>query len=123
VRDNVLLEIAYRLPDSADQLTDIDGMSPKLIARIGNDLLQAIEASSADENDYRPPRPPNESQKALLKELQARVARSADDLGIAAETVASKRELAAVIVSGKQDSRVFSGWRKTVIGDELLELF
>jgi len=123
VRDNVLLEIAYRLPSSDDQLADIEGMSPKLIARTGKELLQAVDASGTDENDYRPPRPPDEAQKALLKEMQARVARSADDLGIAAETIASKRELAAVIVSGKRKSRVFSGWRKTVIGDELLELF
>ena len=122
VRDNVLLEVAYQLPTSLDQLADIEGLSPKLLGRIGERLLQAVDESAADDNNYRPPRPPDEAQKALLKKMQAKVAKHADDLGVAAETVASKRELAAVITSGARDSRVFSGWRKDIIGDELLAL-
>ncbi len=54
--------------------------------------------------------------------MQARVAQCAEDLGLAAETIASKRELSAVIVSGKTDTRVFSGWRRELIGDDLLKL-
>lgn len=122
MRDNVLLEIAYKLPASEDQLVRIEGMPPKLLNRMGTHLLQAIEASAADENDYSPPRPPDDEQKALLKEMQARVAACAKDLDIAAETVASKRELAEVIVSGSRESRVFSGWRRDIVGSDLLDL-
>lgn len=122
LRDNVLLEIAYHLPTSEEQLARIDGMPPKLLTRMGKQLLQAVDVSAADEHDYSPPRPPDEGQKALLKEMQARVQRCADGLGIAAETVCSKRELAAVIVSGSRESRVFSGWRRDVIGNDLLAL-
>ena len=122
LRDNILLEIAYKLPEAEDQLSTIDGMSPKLLSRIGTELLRAVEASIADEHDYSPPRPPGGAQKALLKEMQARVAQCAEDLSLAAETIASKRELAAVVVSGKPDSRVFSGWRREIIGDDLLKL-
>lgn len=122
MRDNVLLEIAYKLPASEDQLVRIEGMPPKLLNRMGTHLLQAIEASAADENDYSPPRPPGDEQKALLKEMQARVAACAKDLDIAAETVASKRELAEVIVSGSRESRVFSGWRRDIVGSDLLDL-
>lgn len=122
MRDNVLLEIAYNLPESEDQLSRIDGLPQKLLSRVGKDLLRAIAASIADEHDYSPPRPPGEAQKALLKEMQARVTQCAEDLGLAAETIASKRELSAVVVSGKTDSRVFSGWRREIIGDDLLKL-
>lgn len=122
VRDNVLLEIAYQLPSSEDKLARIEGLPPKLLARIGKDLLRAVNASADDENSYSPPRPPTEAQKALLKEMQTRVARCAEELGIAAETLASKRELAAVIVSGRQDSRVFTGWRREIVGEDLLAL-
>ncbi|NND48102.1 MAG: ribonuclease D [Woeseiaceae bacterium] len=122
LRDTVLLEIAYRLPGSESELAAIEGMPPKLLSRAGKDLLQAVAAASADEHDYSPPRPPDEEQKALLKAMQARVQRCADELGIAAETVASKRELAAVIVSDSRDSRVFSGWRSDLIGNDLLAL-
>lgn len=122
MRDNVLLEIAYQLPESENQLSKIDGMSPRLLGRVGKELLRAIEASIADEHDYIPPSPPGEEQKALLKQMQAYVAQCAEDLGLAAETIASKRELSAVVVSGRTDSRVFSGWRREIIGDDLLKL-
>lgn len=118
-RDNMLLEIAYHLPSSRKQLEGLEGMPPKLVSRVGKHLLEEVAASARDENDYRPPRPPSESQKGLLKELQAEVSQAADVLGIAAETVASKRELSAIIISGNRVSRVFSGWRKDVIGDAL----
>lgn len=122
LRDSLLLDIAYRLPVSIEQLAEIDGMPAKVLSRVGRDLLLEIEASANDENNYSPPRPPDEGQKALLKEMQSRVQERAKDLGLAAETVASKRELSAVVTSGSRESRVFSGWRFDVIGGQLLEL-
>jgi ribonuclease D len=54
--------------------------------------------------------------------MQAKVASRADELGIVAEALASKRELTAVIIGGTRNSRVFTGWRAELIGNELLEL-
>ena len=122
MRDNVLLDIAYRLPGSEAALKDIQGVPAKLIRRVGDQLLDAVASSAGDGGGYKPPRPPDEAQKALLNEMQAKVQACADELGIAAETVASKRELSAVIVAGSRKSRVFDGWRATLIGDELLGL-
>ena len=122
MRDNVLLGIAYNLPDSEAAMADIQGVPPKLVKRVGQQLLELVAASTQEDKDYSPPRPPNEGQKSLLKEMQARVAACADELGIAAETVASKRELSAVIISGTRNSRVFDGWRAALVGDDLLQL-
>ena len=122
IRDNVLLDIAYKLPTSERQLAAIDGMPSKLLNRVGKQLIDAVGASQGDENGYQPPGPPDETQKALLKAMQAEVADCAKDLDIAAETVASKRELSSVIISGNCSSRVFQGWRKELIGDQLLQL-
>ena len=122
MRDNVLLDIAWNLPDSEAALANIQGVPPKLVRRVGQQLLDEVARSAKDNGGYQPPRPPDEGQKALLKEMQARVADCAGDLGIAAETVASKRELSAVIIAGNRQSRVFSGWRAALIGDELLTL-
>lgn len=122
LRDNVLLDIAYQLPSTEKQLADIEGMPPKVASRAGKALVDALGASRDDESGYQPPRPPDETQKALLKEMQSQVADCAKDLDIAAETVASKRELSSVIISGARDSRVFQGWRKDLIGEELLKL-
>lgn len=122
MRDNVLLEIAHKLPRSETELAGLQGIPPKLVNRVGKQLLQVVQASAQDEKDYEPPRPPNEGQKALLREMQARVAACAEDLDIAAETVASKRELSSVIMSGNRNSRVFGGWRADLIGDDLVSL-
>lgn len=119
MRDNVLLDIAFKLPTSETELAAIDNLPPKVVTRVGKELLHAVDASASDEHGYKPPGPPDESQKALLKEMQARVAACAQELGIAAETLASKRELSAIIISGNQNSKVFEGWRAGLIGDEL----
>ena len=122
MRDNVLLDIAYTLPRSEQEMADTQGVPPKLVKRVGRQLLEEIAASANDDKSHSPPRPPDEGQKALLKEMQSRVAACAKDLDIAAETVASKRELSAVIISGNRKSRVFSGWRADLIGDDLVSL-
>jgi ribonuclease D len=122
LRDSPLLDMAYRLPTSSAQLAEIEGMPAKLLNRVGPQLLQEIDASATDDSDYRPPSPPDEAQKALLKEMQSRVQKCAEDLGIVAETVASKRELSAVVITGGAKSRVFSGWRHDIIGEKLLAL-
>jgi ribonuclease D len=122
VRDNVLLEIANKLPATEQELAALDGIPPKLVNRVGTQLLQAVAASASDDNDYSPPQRPTEQHKALLKTMQARVAKCAESLGLAAETIASKRELAAIIISGSRESRVFQGWRGELIGNELVSL-
>ena len=122
MRDNVLLDIVHALPRSARELEDIRGIPGKLVRRVGRRLIDEIAASAADDNSYQPPRPPDEGQKTLLKQMQKKVAACAGELGIAAETLASKRELSAVILTGNRQSRLFTGWRAGVIGEELLEL-
>lgn len=122
MRDNVLLDIAWNLPRSDAELANIKGVPSKLVKRVGHHLLEAVAKSAKDSATYKPPRPPDEGQKALLKEMQARVAACAAELDIAAETLASKRELSAVIIGGNRESRLFSGWRAELIGDELLSL-
>lgn len=118
LRDSVLLDIAYRLPGDARALSGIDDMPPKLVRRAGGDILAAVNEAATDEHDYEPPRRPDEAQKALLRELQGIVAKRANELGIAAETIAAKKELSAII-AGDRESRLFHGWRRDVVGNEI----
>lgn len=121
-RDSALLEIANRLPKSISELDDIAELPSGLVRRSGKILLEVVAASSADDHAYCPPSAPDESQKSLLKSMQKIVAECADDLGLAAETVASKKELSAVILGGDRDTRVFTGWRSAIVGDSLGQL-
>ena len=122
VRDNVLVDIAFRLPSEMAELARIESMPPNLLQRAGDAIVSVIAESAQDESDYRPPGPPDEEQKLLLKKMQSLVAECANDLGIAAEIIASKKELSTVINGGNRDSRVLGGWRKKLIGDQLITL-
>jgi len=123
MKDNVLTDIAYRLPATRADLEGIDGVPPKLVQRAGGELLDAVAAARKDgpTTEPQPARrgPPDEQQKTLLKAMHDLVAECAGDLGVAAETIASKKELAAVVVDGNRDSRVFSGWRRELVGERL----
>jgi ribonuclease D len=120
MRDPVLIELAIRCPDSKSDLGDIDGLAEKTIRRAGAELLAIIAAASHDDTGYRPPPRPDERQKAALKEMQRQVAACAQQLGIAAELLAPKKELSAAML-GNRESRVFRGWRRELVGERLLE--
>jgi ribonuclease D len=109
-------------PSSIEELSQIEGLAAGLIRRSGDRILAAIAAAASDETDYSPPLSPDESQKSLLKLMQSLVAECASELELAAETVASKRELNSIISSGGVKSKVLSGWRREVIGERLLSL-
>ncbi len=120
-KDSALLEVAASMPDSLEALGKIDGMPAGLIRRSGERILAAVSSSGRDDNNYHPPAAPDEEQKAMLKSIQKQVAECAADLGLAAETVASKRDLSAVIMGGDRTSKVLSGWRRSLVGDQLLK--
>jgi ribonuclease D len=121
LRDRVLLEIASSLPGSVQALRQVPDMPAKLVQRAGNEIL-AIVARSENDSKYRPPTAPDEAQKNALKAMQKVVAECADDLGLGAEIIASRKELSGIIISGKKDSRVFQGWRRELVGEQLLAM-
>lgn len=121
MRDAVLVEIARRRPSSVDELAEIEGLAPATVRHSGTELIGLVRETAGRTERYRPPSPPSEADKALLKTLQTEVARTAEELNVAAEILAPRRELAAA-VRGEQESRVFSGWRRQAIGNRLLEI-
>ena len=121
VKDSVLLEIASSQPKSADELAAISGMSERTVRRASAEILSAVRSGMTDDADYRPPERPDGEQKALLKKLHTMASGVADDLGIAAEIIAPRKELSAAI-SGSRTGRLFCGWRADVVGDRILSL-
>lgn len=121
MRDQQLLEIAVRRPRTQAELAGIEGLSEKTVRRAGEELLAILERATHDATGYAPPPRPDQRQKETLDRMQKRVASLAGDLGLAAEIVAPKKELFAALC-GDRHSRVFSGWRRPLVGDALLEL-
>ncbi len=122
LRDNVLIEIAMRAPASLDELSKIDDVPAKLVKRAGRDILAAVRRAARDEHDERPAAAPDEEQRLLLRQMQEIVAECAASLDIAAETIAPKKELSAIVAGNDGGSRVFTGWRRELVGDRLKAL-
>jgi ribonuclease D len=122
LRDPVLLQIAITQPETQQGLERIDGIAEKTAKRVGAELLEILDRSKNDDSDYRPPPRPDERQKTMLKKAQTIVAASSEELGIAAELLAPKKELSAAL-EGEKNSRVFRGWREDLLGNELRAVF
>ncbi len=118
LRDSTLLDMAVRQPRKPADLRRIDGFPAKLIDRAGERLVRIIDEAGHDEH-YQPPRPPDESQKRLVGELQGLITKRSKELDIAAEVLAPRKELSAAVLFGSRDTRVFGGWRRDVVGAEL----
>jgi len=122
-KDAVLLEIANRLPRAMDELAAINDMPGGLARRSGRHILELINVSGAEDNAVPTPQlRPDETQKAQLADMQRMIAECAADLGLAAETVASKKELSALVMDKPSYSRVLSGWRLGIVGESLRKL-
>lgn len=115
-RDNTLIDLACRQPESVKAMRGIDGMPQGLISRAGERLLDIIREAANNPSAYQPPLPPDAEQKALIRKLQSVVNRIASELDIPAEVLAPRKELAAAVMAGERSSRLFSGWRADVVG-------
>jgi ribonuclease D len=121
MRDPVLLDIAVNRPDSRNKLGATPGLAARTAARAGDQLLRVLADAEKDESDYQPPQKPNERQKAVLKKMQKLVSDTAEDLGLATELIAPKKELSSAML-GSRELRIFRGWRREQVGRNLLEL-
>ncbi|HZW59431.1 MAG TPA: HRDC domain-containing protein [Woeseiaceae bacterium] len=121
LRDAVLLQIAGNDPTSRQQLANIPALPESTVRRAADELLDILREARVSTDDYEPPARPGEAEKALLKDMQHAVQRCADELGIAAEVLAPRKDLASAL-SGARNSRVFRGWRRQLVGEELLRM-
>jgi ribonuclease D len=127
--DAALIEVAKRKPDSRRDLENIRGINPGNLRRRGDDILDAV-ARGRDrepipfEGERRPGPHPGDAPLIALSEalVRTRVA----EAELAYELVASRADLQAILTAlragGEADVRTLQGWRRGLIGDELLAL-
>jgi ribonuclease D len=119
--DAVLREIVVRLPRDMDALARLPEMQESVVRKCGDELLALVRA--ADIGDPPPALPrrerPDPAQVALVKKLADVAAGIAQELGISAEVLATRRELEK-LAAGSRDSNLLRGWRQDVLGARLL---
>ncbi len=130
VRDPTLVEIAKRTPESHRELGQIRGINPDVVRRRGDPLLDAVrrgrEAAPIrlEESERLPTEPQDGPVIALAESL---VRGRAQEAGLAYELIAARADLSPIVVAARRgldepDVRTLRGWRRELVGSELLEL-
>ncbi len=123
-KDDALIEIARRKPETIDELAAIPELGGKLVERHGKTLLRIlaeairVDASSWPRHDKM--RSLDSQQTALGDCLMAICRVAAEENSIALATLATRKDIDTLILSQKS-SRLTQGWRFAMVGERLLK--
>ena len=127
--DQVLVELAKRTPKDRAGLDNIRGLPQQTQHRRGAELVEQIARGRAEEPPPPPPTPPkrDSSEAPLVSLAQAVVRHRSRESGVATELIATQSELTALVAAVRRggdadDVRALSGWRRELVGDELVGL-
>lgn len=121
--DAALVETALATPTTVEALGRIAGMGGSPARKGGEEILRAVQhgLSLKPERLWEEPRRPDRRQQALYEQLQTRVRAIAEQMKISATLLAPRRELLKLI-AGDSSGSLVRGWRRALIGEELLQL-
>lgn len=129
LKEDLLLALATRRPKTPRDLQKLPSLDPRQAARDSATWLQILEEAEALPESELPPRitgkPLSPAVRDLENRLRERVRRKAAELNVPPEVLAPRRTLDALLrlTVGKDDPRLpreLEGWRREVIGEDLL---
>jgi ribonuclease D len=117
--DDILLRVAASMPSNRHALRAVAEVTTRLVERYGDEILASLARRDGDlEAIVRERCAPQRPDKLRLKKLQADVKQHAAALGIEAEILATRRDLAA-LAGGSALEDVLGGWRAIELGKAL----
>jgi ribonuclease D len=129
--DAALVEIAKRKPSSTQQLEQIRGSGAANLRRRGEELLRVVADArelppETAPREMRPPAPRAEDAP-LIALAEALLRARAREAKLAYELLAARADLQAIVAAWRAgapdaDVRTLRGWRRELVGEELLEL-
>ncbi|MFI4891351.1 MAG: ribonuclease D [Steroidobacterales bacterium] len=120
--DTAIFDAAQVNPPNLAALRRLRSLEPDLPDALALSVLETLQAASRREpEDMEPGRDarPTAEQKSVLEKLGKLVQHRAAELGISAEILAPRGELKALAL-GDRDTACLRGWRRDVVGAELL---
>jgi ribonuclease D len=130
VRDPTVVELAKRQPRTPKELSAIRGAGPDVVRRRAKEILEVLDRGRAappvrlDEGERLGTEAVDGPTIALAESL---VRARAHEAGLAYELIAARADLAPIVVAARRgrpepDVRTLRGWRRELVGEELLEL-
>ncbi|MDE2800061.1 MAG: ribonuclease D [Gemmatimonadota bacterium] len=128
MRDDAIVQIARRKPQSIQSLKRLRGISRSSINQYGNNLLNAVQRGLAIDERHcppiSPPVRPNPFEDARLDLAMAFMRGQCLSEGIDIAMIASRSEIKEFISSKKNatDNPLHTGWRREFLGADLIAL-
>jgi ribonuclease D len=128
--DAALVEIAKRKPTTTQRLGEIRGAGGALQRR-AQEVLEAVARGRERPHEPLPdglrPPPPDAADAPLVALGEALVRARAQEADLAYELIAARADLQAIVAAhragdAEADVRTLRGWRRELVGDELLAL-
>ena len=128
--DAGLVEIAKRRPKTMERLRQIRGINEATLHRRGKALLEVVERGREREPipvEGERPAQPHPEDAVLIALGEALVRARALESKLAYELIAAKADLQRIALAVRDDRpepevRTLQGWRRELVGNELLEL-
>lgn len=128
INDKALLQIALAGPEQPQQLAEQCALPPRVVRSYGEQLLALVSEARGVPVEALPaplPKPVPRQYGGVLKSCREFVQQRATAMDIAPEMLARKADLEYLVRSlaradGRLSASLSLGWRKSVIGDELL---
>jgi ribonuclease D len=130
LHDAALIEIAKRRPLSVDRLRQIRGLNDATLHRRGKAIVEAVARGREREPiaiDGAKPTQPDAEDAPLIALGEALVRTRATEAELAYELIAARADLQKIVTCVREgvaepDVRTLQGWRREVVGAELLDL-
>ena len=98
-------------------------LPPAVIRKRGKRLIDLLAAANdgvaSGELSFKQHFPDRDRDKARVKKFSIIIRAAAEELGIAAEVLGSKRDMQALL-RGDENARLIKGWRGELVGADLL---
>ena len=127
--DHVLVEVARKRPQSKKAVEETRGMPQQTVHRLWRGLVDVVEDhdESRTAPQLRDTEPGEPGDAPLVSLGQALVRQRALEAGVATDLIATQSDVSAVVAAVRRGApeagvRTLSGWRRELVGNELLEL-
>ena len=130
LQDAALVEIAKRRPKSMEKLTAIRGLHDGILRRRGREIVDVVNRGrdrAPIPSTYERPAQPTPEDAPLIALSEALVRTRALEAELAYELLAARADLQRIVTAVRDgtpqpDVRTLRGWRRELIGDELIAL-